>query len=278
MKIVEAQRRSSDRSMLYTAVPVLEATITSPTTVVDADSGQAVLVTVPFPADLGTYRRAARSYPIMANGTRRGGGVANASRTFGYLARSGIFRRSCCMACSGALTAPKAHEVICAAAGDLADMLAKLEPGRAAADLELVRAHVHPDWLMTPRSPWSSGVLNRTSPLPYHRDRNNFPAWSAMVVLRRGVRGGHLHVPEYDLVVECRDGDVVYFAGTDLLHGVTPMTKTTPDAYRLSAVYYPVASMATCLPFEEEVARGQRNRSVGEDDLIERQRREGTLT
>ena len=278
MNFIEATRRPVDRSMLYSGVPEMAATVPSPTTVVDASTGQAALVTVPFPTDLATYRRAARAYPIMANGTRRGGGVANASRTFGYLARSGIFRRSCCMACSGALTSPEPHEVICSAAGDLAAHLAELQPGRAAADLELVSSHVHPDWLMAPTAPWSSGVLNRTSPLPYHRDRNNFPAWSAMVVLRRGVRGGHLHVPEYDIVVECRDGDVVYFAGSDLMHGVTPMTKTTPDSYRLTAVYYPVASMATCLPFAEEVARGQRNRSDSEDGLIERQRREGTLT
>jgi hypothetical protein len=278
VNIIEASRQPSDRSLLYSGVPSMEATVRSPTTVIDADSGLAALVTIPFPADLGEYRRAARAYPIQANGTRRGGGVANASRTFGYLARSGIFRRSCCMACSGALTSPEAHEVISGAAGDLAGMLAELQPERAAADLALVSAHVHSDWLMTPTSPWSSGVLNRTSPLPYHRDRNNFPAWSAMVVLRRGVRGGHLHVPEYNIVVECRDGDVVYFAGSDLMHGVTPMMKTTPDSYRLSAVYYPVASMATCLPFAEEVVRGQRNRSDSEDGLIERQRREGTMT
>lgn len=277
MNTIELKRRPVDRALLYSGVPAMEATVRSSTTVIDADTGLAALVTIPFPADLGQYRRAARAYPIQANGTRRGGGVANASRTFGYLARSGIFRRACCMACSGALEAPQAHEVICSAAGDLAAMLAELQPERAEADLQLVKANVHSDWLMTPTSPWSSGVLNRTSPLPYHRDRNNFPAWSAMVVLRRGVRGGHLHVPEYDIVVECRDGDVVYFAGSDLMHGVTPMTKTTPDSYRLTAVYYPVASMAGCLPFEEEVVRGQRNRSDSEDSLVERQRREGTL-
>lgn len=275
MKVIEVERRAVEEPLLYQPVPVLEANVHSPTILVEGDDP--VMLVDRYAGDLAAYRRAVLAYPIEPAGTRRGGGVANASRIFGYSGANALLRRMGCMACLAASEAPEAHAAICGAADTLADQLMDRLPGRAEADRVMVRAKVLPEWLLGKRSPWSSGVVNRTSPLPYHRDRNNFSAWSAMVCLRRGVRGGYLHLPEYDVTVECRDGDVVFFNGGDIIHGVTPMRKQQPDGYRYTSVYYPVRKMGRCLPFAEEVARARRSRSIAEDTLLARQRDEGLL-
>lgn len=119
-------------------------------------------------------------------------------------------------------------------------------------------------------SHWTSGVLNRTSGLAYHTDRNNFPGtWSAMVCVRRGIRGGHLRLPAYDLVVPCSDGQVVYFPGSTILHGVTPFTRAGDDAYRFTAVYYAVSGMRHCLPATVELLRARAARTDREDSIAE---------
>jgi hypothetical protein len=45
------------------------------------------------------------------------------------------------------------------------------------------------------------------------------------------------------------------FDGQSVLHGVTPITKTNPDAVRYSIVYYSLQQIWNCLPLSEEVAR-----------------------
>lgn len=279
MHELTARRRPADESLVRHGAPVLGANVHAPALVRDAETGEAVLLTVPYEGDLGVYRRAALRYTSGRGLTvARAGGIRNMARVFGYMGRNPTMRRQGCRTCAGAVEAPDEHAVIAGAASLLAGQLRAVLPERAAADNVLVREHVEPDWLLSADdAPWSSGVVNLTSPMAYHRDGNNFEAWSAMVVVRRRVRGGHLHVPEYDLVVDCRDGDVVFFPGWDLLHGVTPMQRLEPGGYRVSAVYYPVKSMGRCLPWHEELAYGRQSRSQAESDLIERQRTLGTM-
>jgi hypothetical protein len=126
---------------------------------------------------------------------------------------------------------------------------------------------VLPDWRLTEASLWTSGVINKESSLPYHRDGNNFDAWSVMPVVRRGVRGGHLHLPEFDMVVPCRDGYSVMFYGKRIVHGVTPMAKTMPDAYRVSVVYYALRGLKNCHTYAEETAYAARRRTERETEL-----------
>lgn len=275
METWEAHRQPADETLLQQPAPNLEPDVRSPALLHDAETGELVLITVPFPGNLATYRQALMGWPMDT--TVRSGGIRNISRVFGYSARMPLMQRNCCRICQGAQEAPREHSIICSAAGDLAHQLTELNPERAERDRELVRGQVLDDWIVHSDAWWTSGVVNRSSPLPYHRDRNNFDAWSAMVVVRRSVRGGHLHVPEYDVTIDCRDGDVVYFNGNDLMHGVTPMTRTAKTGYRLSAVYYPVRKMKHCLPYQEELARGRASRTAKEDDLVVRQRGTGAL-
>jgi hypothetical protein len=206
----------------------------------------------------------------------RSSGFRNKASSFGYETRSAVFKREGCRSCRVSGQAPEAHAVIAGAATILHRHLAEVLPQRAAKDMEAASL-VLPDWRIDTRAPWTSGVVNWLSPLPYHYDRNNLDAWSAMPVIRRGVRGGHLHVPEYGLTLACRDGDVVYFAGYDLMHGVTPLRRVEDDGYRVSAVYYAMRGLRHCLPAVEELGYARRRRTERETGLIDRQRRDGML-
>lgn len=248
------------------------------TLVVDADTGAPVLLVARWPGtadELAAFRRAILGYPMHS--TLRAAGIRNKSRQFGYLARQPILKRMACSLCAGALEAPEEHDTIVNAAAMLHAAMADTLPELAAEHRRIADAEVLPDWRL-PGSPWTSGVINLSSPLQYHYDTNNLtPIWSAMPVVRRHARGGHLHIPEYDAIAECRDGDVLWFAGWQLVHGVTPITLTSGAGYRYSCVYYAVNNMRHCLPAGDELARAQRARTANEDTLLERQRALGMI-
>lgn len=256
-----------DRALLHHGATPHEPNIGRGCRAVDADTGEPLMIVARFPGDLDAYRRAVRSIP--ASSTLRSGGSRNKSTVFGFLGRMPMLKRDACRACAAAYEAPRAHGAVCDAAEQLAELYADTFPEQYAADVELVTAQVLPEWRMKGTT-WTSGVINFDSPLPYHYDRNNFDAWSAMVVIRRGTTGGHLHVPAYDLTVECADGDVMMFNGRRLLHAVTPLTRLSSAGYRISSVYYPVAKMRHCLTRADEVARSQAMRTEREDGWEER--------
>lgn len=273
---VHRQLSAADaRQLLNQPVPDPDAPTVlggEPLLLLDADTGAPIMVVDRYPGDVGAYRRAVLAYPL--DQTQRSGGIANYSRTFGYLGRQYLLRRAYCGTCGGADMAPEAHAVICAAAAPLYQLLAQHLPEQAAADLATAQV-VLPDWRLDD-TPWTSGVVNRNSALPYHLDGNNLPAWSAMVSLRRGTRRGWLHLPEYNLHVATRDGDVTLFPGWQLVHGVTPILRER-GGYRYTVVYYPVAALKHCLTPDAEVQHAQQRRSAQQDDLLTRQRQLGAL-
>lgn len=256
-------------ALLAHGAPDLSPNVRGPIIARDPD-GRPVFALAKFGAGLSGLRSAARAYP--AGNTLRSSGVRNLSRSFGFVARNQVLQRNACRVCSGALEAAPQHAGLVAAAERLAELAAEIVPERFAADMGLVGEAVLPEWRMSPAGPWTSGVVNFDSPLPYHYDRNNFDCWSAMVTIRRGALGGHLHCPTWGLspdgpsaVLPCDDGDVVLFNGQTLLHGVTPLQLMQPTSYRISIVYYAVSRMRECLPFDDEIAYARRSRSNRED-------------
>lgn len=185
------------------------------------------------------------------------------STTFGYSPRAVINLRENCRASQFMRDEVARETVLDDTANHLQKMMADIDPDivtRDAATLDVIER----DWFIGDTDLWTSGVINQSSTLPYHRDRFNFPTWSAMPVIRRGMDGGHLHIPEYDAVIQCRDGFAVFFPGHDLVHGVTPMRPRVPDAYRYSIVYYALKGMKDCFTAAEETAYGQRRRTERE--------------
>jgi hypothetical protein len=155
-------------------------------------------------------------------------------------------------------------------ADQFSEMLSTIDPTIVPRDRATLNA-VMPDWRMGESKLWTSGVVNDTAALPYHRDGFNFPTWSAMPVLRRGVRGGHLHLPEYEITVPCDDSTVTLFTGFQYVHGVTPIRKLKKDdGYRISVVYYALRGMKNCREAAEEAAYGRRRRTEREEAMARR--------
>jgi hypothetical protein len=249
-----------DEATLLVGTPVdpVDANLTAPTVVVDADTDAPALAYLPLP-DIAVLRRAVLSIHYGATlGQIRTDGIRVASRTFGYGPRRPVYRREGCNATSLANDAPTAHAAVMAYATQLRAVLDEVAPG-VVAEGRKEMGEVTDDWKLG-ESEWTSGVINASARLPYHRDAMNFPVWSAMPVLRRNMTGGHLAVPEYGLVLPCRDGWGVFFPGYELVHGVTPMQPTRPGGYRYSLVYYALKGMQNCFEYavEREYARTRR--------------------
>lgn len=275
--------REVDVDVHREGAPELEPNVPDgPVVIYDEQTEEPVIAVARYPTALmGNLRRAFTKYreraaTIGSVTVSRTGGSRTDTTSFGYQAMQPLLRRTSCRTCGGAQTAPHAHATMCDAATVLGELLTSLLPRRAEQDANRAGAEIRGEWLLGDGW-WTSGVLNYNSPITYHRDANNMACWSAMVVARRGMRGGHLHVPEYDVVLPCRDGDVLFFPGYDLLHAVTPMRKAQRDAYRMTAVYYTVEKMRRCGAAVEQLSISQERRTRTETDLINRQRADGYL-
>lgn len=203
-------------------------THTRPFIATDAETGATILAYLPVEG-IADLRRAILSVRIATPGPTqaRASGILNASRNFGYQPRRPVYMREGCAASGLNRDSPGVETVLAAWATRLSGMLEMIDPGIAAqnrAELEIVK----PEWKLGESNLWTSGVINKSSKLPYHRDGFNFPTWSAMPVIRRGMNGGYLHIPEYDVVLPCRDGYAVFFPGYQLVHGVTPWSPQPP--------------------------------------------------
>lgn len=243
---------------------------------VDADDGHHVMALFPFPGDLAAYRIAVTGITFY-NKIGRTSGIRTNSAAFGSLARAGHMKRNACSSCALAREQPIFHAMIADAAPLLWATLCDIST-EARDATQAPFAEVLPEWRMG-NSPYTSGVLNRTAALAYHLDRNNFDgAWSVMPSLRRFIRGGHLSVPEYGVVLPCNDGDVLGFPGSKVVHGVTPLAVDHAGGARHTIVYYPVRNMRNCLEPAAELARAQQTRTASEDTLMARHRANGLIT
>lgn len=241
------------------------------TVVHDADTKEPILAYTAL-VDPGPLRRALLEVkPSCADRqVARSKNYRSYSRTFGYSPRRPVMGRESCHQTSLTRDFPHVAALLERYADQFSEWLNTVDPtivlrGQAAL------GDVLPDWRIGDAKLWTSGVINDTAQLPYHRDGFNFPTWSAMPVVRRGTRGGHLHLPEYNLVVPCADATVTYFEGHQLVHGVTPISRVKPgEGYRMSVVYYALRGMRNCREYAEETAYGLARRTMREHEMADR--------
>lgn len=236
----------------------------------DADDGAPVFAYLPMPRDhVAELREACLATPMSLGVLRSGAGYRTASTTFGSAPRKPIQGgREGCNRTAIFQQHPAVERTLEHLAGYFADTLAAIDP-ELVRDARATLEAVGEDWRMMREGLWTSGVVNRNSQLPYHRDSLNFPTWSAMPVVRRGVRGGHLHLPEYGTVLPCRDGWAVYWCGNRLVHAVTPLD-VRRDGYRYSVVYYALRGMKDCHTYAEETRYARARRTEREESMAER--------
>jgi hypothetical protein len=236
----------------------------------DADTGEPIAAHLKLPTKTTELLRwAVETIDIPFGGVaRKGTGLTTQSRTFGMAPRKPIQLRDACKPTSLASDAPLQNAALAQVSMEMGEMLAEFAPHIYAESYETMQ-QVDKDWKLTEESIWTSGVVNWTAQLPYHRDGFNFDTWAAMPVVRSGVDGGHLHIPEYDITLACRDGYASFFCGLRLVHGVTPMTVVKENGYRCSIVYYALRGMKDCFTHAIEQRRAGRKRTSREKGMRE---------
>jgi hypothetical protein len=103
-------------------------------------------------------------------------------------------------------------------------------------------------------TPFTSGVINKDTALGYHRDiANTKDGISCMLILKEGLAGGELILPEVKIGFACQDGYILLFDGQKYIHGVTAFASAQGSrGYRYTTVYYNNKAMSLCLPPEQE--------------------------
>jgi hypothetical protein len=192
---------------------------------------------------------------IKYSSSTRTDGLKTTSAIFGFSPRN-VLRKDFCSATAMAKSFPKPHYVICNFSKELTKLYEEYFPETIKRHYELADKKVRDDWKME-GTPFTSGIVNKNNPLKYHHDSGNFKnVLSNMLVLKRGVTGGRLACPEFDIKFECSDDYVVIFDGAQILHGVTPIIKPEgDDTYRYTVVYYSLEQMWKCDSVNEEVKR-----------------------
>ena len=227
--------------------------ITEPTTLVDADTGKILAIFDKLPEDTTDIVRALNSIRFDTN--ERTGGLKTTSRIFGYSPRV-VMRKDFCSSTSLAIDSPKQHQMICDLGMRIEEYYQKYSPEGYNRHKELTDEKLLPDYRINKSSIFTSGIINKNNPLKYHFDTGNFrDVYSCMVVFKKGIEGGFLSIPEYGVGFELSDNSLFMFDGQSLLHGVTPITKTSNLSIRYSIVYYSLLNMWKCLTVDEELAR-----------------------
>lgn len=192
----------------------------------------------------------------------RTGGMPSSSRVFGYMPRRPMGRGDFCAASSLDRDFPEQAKTIGSFVSELAKFYAANNPAIHAHHAAQA-AKILPEY--TIHELFTSGIVNKDNPLPYHLDGGNIAGcWSLMPVFKKDIEGGHLACPEIDLCFELSDHTALMFDGQKLVHGVTPFTKTAQDGYRFSVVYYTMKQLWSCLPFEQEIQRARETRTTVE--------------
>ena len=91
---------------------------------------------------------------------------------------------------------------------------------------------------------FSSSISNFNVAAAYHQDRGNLKgAVNFIFSKKENARGGHLHVPEYDAVIDNKDGSMLVYPAYKNMHGVTPIIPLAENGYRNSLVFYAINNL-----------------------------------
>ena len=244
------------------------------TAIVDEATGEVAVVYVEVAKALatklaGSLREVEWDRDVFANPstTTRLSGMAVTHRTFGYQPPAPLRRRYGCSRSIFNSQHPEAMEHLaefCRLSEYVFRTLAEDVYERTA---KAVLDEIPPAWRIA-GTPWTSGIINATAALPYHRDQSNVrQSWSTMLGARSGVDGGLLHLLDYDVYLPINHGSLTIFDGQSVAHGVTPMQLTRSNGWRYTAVTYAKVMMRHCCSDPAGEARRAQLAATAAEDL-----------
>jgi len=118
-------------------------------------------------------------------------------------------------------------------------LLKQYMPEQYEKQLKLVQENVPKKYQLT--NLFTSSISNFNIAAPYHQDRGNLKGCVNLIFSKKqDARGGRLHIPDYDVVIDNLDGSMLAYPAWRNMHGVTPITPTTEHGYRNSLVFYSI--------------------------------------
>lgn len=184
----------------------------------------------------------------------RSRGLKSQSAIFGYRPKV-TMRQDFCSSTSMINNFPKQHYFITEYAKNLTQYYKQYFPDIFKIHENIVNEKILGEWTID-GTPFTSGIVNKDNPLKYHHDSGNFKGvLSNMVAFKKGMKGGRLVFPEYNIKFEIDDNTLSVFDGQSILHGVTNFEKENEDAYRYTIVYYSLEQMWRCDSINEEINR-----------------------
>lgn len=177
--------------------------------------------------------------------SRRTSGIMSTSRIFGFKPKDGL-RNAPCSVAKLARDYPIEHKLVSEFCSRVESVYQREFPELHAAHVSQVDQDILPDWRIN-GGVFTSGIINQNNPLNYHTDNNNYHNFrSCMINFRRGVQGGYLVIPEYNIKFKLLDNTLIIFDGATVLHGVSPMKMLGDDSHRFSIVFYSLDTMRPC--------------------------------
>lgn len=225
---------------------------------IDADSGVVVALqlvdTYPFVDALYSHLNEVRSWQGLSGYSARLSGMNSLHTVFGFTPPVPLRRRWACQASDFNRRHPAATSMLHDVFKVASDLFGHFAP-EVWAETMTATSSISENWKL-PGTPWTSGIINVTAALPYHRDSNNIKGtWSAMLALKHHIDGGYLHIADYDVYFAVPHGSLSMFDGQSLLHGVTPFRMQTPEAHRYTIVAYSRSAMKKCCADPHDEAR-----------------------
>ena len=200
------------------------------------------------------------------NRNKRTSGLTTTSKVFGYLPRE-IIRKDYCSSADLATKNAKYHAVITQFGETLTKNYKESCPEMFEYHNGITQDKIKKEWVIN-NTPYTSGIINKDSQLNYHWDRGNYKkVFSNMVAFKNKCEGGHLAIPEYNIGLEISDLSLTFFAGQEVLHGVTPF-RNNQGGYRYTLVYYTMNQMWKCEDVSKEVARIRERKTTREKNRL----------
>lgn len=185
-------------------------------------------------------------------------GITSRNRVFGTVEPNKLRRRPACAPSRLDIEQPELSRALAHLAQIGCEMWREIDQDTFNVHKRIIEKKVHSDWLIG-KTPFTSGVINFTAGLPYHKDSGNLDgSWSLMVALRKNIEGGNLHLPEYNTTLSVFDRSFIVFNGQSLWHGVTPFHIAKRNAHRFTIVYYAKAKIEQCGCKTDELKRVQK--------------------
>lgn len=259
MRVIEATFRDWKPDNKKQTAPIINEVIDDDCILIDKDHQVVMAAQIRIKPELeatcSQISRLIRHDVKWAIDSARLSGIKSANRVFGTLEPNKLRRRYGCTPAMLDKENPELAELLGQISLSNFDLFKEIDSQRAAEHERIVRSEIHPDWLIA-GSPYTSGVINNSAALPYHKDSGNLiGSWSAMLSIRKNMEGGHLHLPEYGVTLGIPDRSVTIFNGQALWHGVTPMIAAKKDAYRFTIVWYAKKKICQCISSKDELQR-----------------------